>query len=762
MSEPRSRTTLIAILVGLAVLAWFPRSVEVLKRPYARDGEAWFSADPDGLYHARRVERALREGRVAETDPRMNFPHGARIPWPPYYDAVLATALAPFVPDAEPARSAWIERTTASAPRIFGVLTVLIAALAAWELAGAGAALVAGATVALCRGSINYSVIGTGDHHAWISLLAVVSLWALSRAVRTHALRSVRISLAWGALLGVVCGALIGSWVAAIVNVLFLQIALGWMLSRRAREPLPGVAVLGFTLHAVAALTLAPAVLASPWRAEFPWMAVNLSWFHIAQLALGAVVFVPLLLRGERELAPGTRAARLYPAAVALGLLALAGLLWVLDLAPARGLREGFEWVSRVNTFMDTVLESRALIGPGAESGVLFLALGYGVVVLPGALAIAAWRAWRARDDALVPWVVAALVLLPMALTQRRFSDALAAPMGVTLGVAALHFVPRRWHAVGAGLAFVLASAAQFPSARSAWRSLSAGRGEHIGGPTDGAVAEREAMAWIASHTDGSDAWSVLAHWDRGHTIEWAARAPSVATNFGSYIGIESYRDPPTFFLSERPSQAREVLERRKVRFVYAPTRLITVVASMCRVAAPELRDQFMRVLPNGRPAATERWYGTMAARLLFGGVPVAPSGAKVGVETEPLGDLRLVFVTKQREPEFPEPMTGLPMPAAFVWERVPGALVETHGAAGELLDLEFDVDFPASRYRVAWRAQATLDAQGLARVCVPYATDARNGEGQVTHARWSCGTRSGALTVPESAVRTGSTVVLR
>src|SRR5574341_1810053 len=95
---------LIGILVAAGVLAWIPRySVQVDRHPYGMGGQGWFSLDPDGLYHARRVERAIREGEVAQVDPWMNYPEGARIPWPPYYDLSLAAVFSPFVPAAEDA-----------------------------------------------------------------------------------------------------------------------------------------------------------------------------------------------------------------------------------------------------------------------------------------------------------------------------------------------------------------------------------------------------------------------------------------------------------------------------------------------------------------------------------------------------------------------------------------------------------------------------------------------------------------------------------
>lgn len=753
MNERRRSLALALVLASVAVLAWFPRSVEVLRHP--RPAGGWFSCDPDGLYHARRVERALGEGlHVAETDPRLAYPEGARIPWPPYYDLAVAVALKPFAPEDAVERHAFVERAVASLPRIFGIACALLAALAAWRW-GVAAALIAGATVAWARGTVNYSVIGTGDHHAWIALLAAALTFGMSHALASGALASRSRAAALGAALGVLAGVMLGSWVAALLYVINFQIVLGWMIWRRARTELSGVATFGLAFHVAAALVLLPAVLSSPWRAEFPWMVVNLSWFHPLELALGALVFVPLVAFERTALAPRTRLALAYPllVAVALGGLALVAVLT--DLAPARGIAEGLAWVSRADAFMDIVQESAPLVGARAEQGVLFLALGYGVVVLPFALAFAAWRAFARGADELLPWVVAVATLLPQALAQRRFADPLMVPMGVVLAFGAAGIVASSRRAWLAPVLVAAALLAQFPSARSTWK-LSNDPRAWVGSRFDHVLAERRALEWIDAHAGAARDWSVLSHWDRGHSIEWVAQCPSVSSNFGSYIGADSYADPSRFFLCENEADASAVLERRRVRFIYAPANLTEVVRSMVRAAAPQLRERYAPAQANG--AMTPAWYSTMAGRLLFGGVAtdVERQLAQVG---NPLETLRLVHVSPLFDGRRPHPVTRKPLPAGFVWERVAGAQVEITGAPDAELELALDVAYPANSFVLRWRASAIADALGRARIRVPYHSDAPNGDGAVVSATWKLGARSGALVLPESAVREGRVV---
>ncbi|MGB0330952.1 MAG: hypothetical protein ACPGPE_03935, partial [Planctomycetota bacterium] len=173
----------------------------------------WGSYDPDTLYHARRVARAVENaGWVSSFDPFLAYPDGAgpngpgtAIPWPPAYDLLLAAmargrapsidALLPSAagdPEGQPqgaseplvpATRRRIEQLVASVPMWCGALTALIAALASAGLASrlvpatragitaVAAALITGLTVAFTFGHVRYSHLGNGDHHAVISLM---------------------------------------------------------------------------------------------------------------------------------------------------------------------------------------------------------------------------------------------------------------------------------------------------------------------------------------------------------------------------------------------------------------------------------------------------------------------------------------------------------------------------------------------------------------------------------------------------------------
>jgi asparagine N-glycosylation enzyme membrane subunit Stt3 len=751
------------LLLLLAAMSWLARDA-LHQRIRTPDGAGWVTSDRDSLYHMRRVERLFREGGpVAERDSYLDFPHGSPIPWPPYYTWLVAGAVGPFLPEDPEARRGWIERRVASIPLIFGVGTTLLAALAARALAGTAGAWIAGAYHAFNMASIPYSRSGNGDHHAWITLLSGALLLFASRALRSEALERRSAGLGWGAALGLVAGLAVGSWTASLLSIMPFQLVLGWLILLHARRPRPGLPGLGLGFHLVAAGVLLPAVLTSPWPEVNPWMVVNLSWFHPAFLLLGAATFVPLLF-----LRPGTRALRSYPWSVALFLIALGLFLAGSDTGPARGIREGFEWLGRSDEFMSSVWESRPLVGKNAVHA-LPEVLGYGILLLPFSWVAAAHRAFRRDRLDLLPWVISLPFLFLEMARQYRFADALALPMAVLLGwgcveawnssrgrvlVRSLPGIRKlpEWGAYGILLSLVLLAQpeASAPLLRRAATGI----------PETGQVEQRSALAvrgmceWIRRHTPPSNDYSVLASWNWGHLIEWAADRPTIATNFGPYVGEEGFRHPDRFFMCEDPAEAEELLRTRRARYVLSTADIAGDLRRMIRRAVPHLERRYTDPSPLGDVKVRAEWFRTMGARLMFDGLTLSPDAGYAPVGA-PFDFLRLVHVSPLRDDRYR--LQGRSTPYGWVWERVRGAVLEASGDPGTELRVRIEVGYAAGRHELVWTRTAVADAEGMARIRVPYATESPNGDGVAAGpARWRFGGREGTIAIPERAVIEG------
>lgn len=759
------RVLLALVLAAVAALALAAREVHnqrITTLPNADASQGWFSFDPDTLYHARRVRRLLDEGLpVAGRDPLLAHPDGAAIPWPPHYTLLLGALLAPFAPEPGPERDAYLETGVAGAAAWFGVLQALLAAGVAWRLArtralGEGAAAAgaacAGAVVALCGASLHYSAFGNGDHHAIATLLMAATFALAGEAARPERLASRRAGLWLGAAAGACAGALLGTWVGAVVHVALVQAALGWLVVRATREELPGLAPFGLAFHLVALAVLAPAALASPWNVEQPWSVVNLSHAHLVWLALGALVFAPL-----PRLAAGSGMRRAWPWIV-LAALALGGLgLATLDAAPARGVREGFAWAARSDGFMDFIAESQPLLwGQAGSLAEGWRLAGLAPLAMLLLLPFAAWRALARREGDLLVWTLAAPVLLLQTLVQRRFGDALApiAAVLVGLGLAlvvargARRLAPLAWAALG----LCAGAALEGSAVARGVRRIAAG--EHLVRGPQAATwrAERALVRWLGEH--GAPG-AVLAPWYHGHAIEWVAERPSVATNFGSYVGVEGYLAPWRFLVESDPAAAEAILAERDARYVLVDGGVADHGIVMQRALG---LPQTLVVPTSQGPRAAPEWYASMAGRLAFEGRVLDVGRGTAG---EPLDFLRLVHASSEPHALPPSvsylpPGSGMP-PAGWIWERVPGAQVELHGAAGAAWEIAIELEYPGRPRPLVWSQSGHLGVAGAALVRVPYATDRPNGDGTAAGpARLQIGGVEHALDVPEAAVLGG------
>lgn len=746
----RRASLALLLVVVVAAVSWFAREAQN-RRVVLPDRAGWITTDPDSQYHMRRLERALDEGgEVAAFDPRLNAPQGAAIPWPPYYTRVLHAALAPFVPSE--GRAGWIERCVGSAACVASVLTSVLALLVAWRLAGATAGVAAGLLHALNGAAIEYGKLGNGDHHAFVSLLAGLVLALASAGFSGKTLASRQRGLACGALAGAVAGLALGSWVASLLLVVQVQLALLVLLFVQARRELPGLGAFALAFHAAALALSLPAILASPWTATFPWIVVNLSWFHLVYLAAGALLFVPLALQ------PNSARLRRWMPTVTVALAVLAA-LWTAfsDAAPARGVREGFEWVARVDSFMARIGESQPLVRDG-ELAPLLRTLGLAGFLLPlGWIVLLA--AVRKGEFELLPWVVALPLLAVQAFGQARFAEGLALALAVGLGVALARGMSAKLpenvpQAVRVALASVVALGLSWPAlARSVERWPL--RHEALRSERPATIGVRLATEWIGAQPPLAVNETVLALWSHGHVIERIAQRGSLATNFGSYVGEEGFRASPRLLLEEDERTLVSELERLNVRFAIVDSDLPNALNTLLDGVEPERRARYVASDTGKGGEVQPAWFRTFGARALFDGEVFGPEAAG----TRAWGRLRLVWSSPLLDPgralRGPRDLA----PAASVWERVAGAEVFARGDVGERFEVELDIVLPNGR-RLRWRDTTRIGDDGVAALRVPYANDAPNGTARVERAVGRVGaTRIVMLTIPLRAVLDGTRV---
>jgi hypothetical protein len=511
-------------------------------------------------------------------------------------------------------------------------------------------------------------------------------------------------------------------------------------------------------------VTLLPAVMQSPWQAVEPWSVVNLSLFHPFFLLVGTCVFLPLFAPAVER-----RLVRTYPWFVGVALAILFGsLLWT-GLGPGTGLQSAFSWASREDQFMASIHESSSVfddLGVGLRQ--LLLSTGHLLWLAPLALGLCLFSLWRGSNQ-LLPWCVALPLLLVQALFQLRFAEALVAPASVVVGcgIAACH---TRFLSDKKGLRFVvpflgllIGTAIQQPGVLEMVRYT-----EHSAGFAEATEfqqrhgAERRMGEWLRERPMEEGREAVLASWGAGHMIEWVAQRPTIATNFGSYLGEESYSFGPRVFMCEDDAALERLLAERQIGYLLLGSRQTEMLPDLIARAEILVPEQYLVGLKKGwKGGLRPRWFHTTLARLLLAGSET--SGGQQQESRAPFGFLRLVHVAPEMDPE--PALRGVVSRSArgWIWERVPGARLSFHGTAGSNIGVRFAVRYEGSQLRLDFEMHGVIGEEGRGELRVPYTTSGENGSGRVLPgAVYWIGVGDRRLVIPADAVLQGSTVDLR
>jgi len=675
------RAIALAVLATALVLGFVLRTAmapgHVLDTPLA-DGTDFLVDDPDAAYHLRRVELSLANGRVPDFDRFLSHPQGSPVPWPAAFSGALTlTVQRALEPDRE-GRSeiggfteAQIERLLAALPPWIGLGAVLATALAACAfMRGAKGRFVAAALAALVLATtpiaIWYGASGRIDHHVAIQLLFALQLGAVAVAVRsTEPVDGLTFALVAGVLTGTALVVWLPSALfAGLGGVAFFVAALAATGPLAAARRRAGI----LFLAATAAVVIVPAD-SSPWNATQPGSLVNLTMGVPLALLAACGPFVALEVAARLGWGRG-RAVGAALAALAAAVALLPGF--------AAGVAEGFAWASRGNLFMDVVAESRPLLGRGAPDAMLALSdLGPVGVLFPAVWLVLVVREILARRFAPERLLLLASALLwsVQTLGQRRFGDTFAVPLAIATAVLVHDLLGSgRRGAVRAGwVAAALVVLAALPGAYAvlsvppaehaallAWRTDVVGglRWMRTGTPSPG--------PWNAP--DARQDWGVLAHWGMGHMIEYHARRPTVATNFGSFVGQRGFVGAAAALVESDGEQFAERARELGADCVVVRARDVSDLASLARIAewAPKRRAELFERTPRGKA------YSGLAQRTALWRLGV--HDLPVGATAPELAGFELIHRSAALETVAGAPPSpGQPVgPRLSVWRRIP------------------------------------------------------------------------------------------
>jgi len=747
----------LVLLVGLAVrlVPW--------SMTFTPEG-VLFRSDTDPYYHALRAQRALAGWpRVAWTDPNMNFPYGAEIPWPPLFDFVIAAlAKAAGATAADPQRVAGVAALLAL------VLGVALLPLVAWlgkRLLGGGLWLDAALLVALLPANLRFGAVGAADQHVAELLLscgiflAFVSSWRGEGEAPPHPWKG-------PAALGLLIAAAFWNWLGSALYLLVLVgVTALWYIVAPARDAAARAmsralflgGLLGAALLAVSIMALAPAGALERGGLN------GLTGLHVAMCAVSAT-FGGLLLAASRRQKEGGGLRRLLDVAAA----ALVSLVPALLVPPLRdGILHGLAALSRGNPWYFSISEYRPILFSGVRTfggdlRTVLYAFGLGLIAMPLAL-VPMWRRWRRSESDrpalffLFFWGAAFFVLT---LAELRFQLYLAVPLALWIclalrGLAA--WAGQRW----SGRARVFGVAVPVLGVLLvASPALSYVRAGGYAAQQPGFESDLfPALRWLRSipATDPSRP-AVMAEWAVGHAVQYFAGKPVVTTPFGTEEGPLSpgsrggLEDWAAFLFAPSPEAAEAVLSRRRVGFVLLRSPKNEAISSF-GFAPPGTRpvaDLSMDWLKGPTPTARPEFLGLIPSRLYyFDGMRL---GEAAGLA---LGGYRLLYESPSTE------LVGNFPPAHLfkIFGVVPGARISLRGATpGGTVTARARIQTNQGRI-FEWVTAAPVDADGRAQLRLPYTTGA-NGLVQAGSYSISDGVHKGTLDLDEKDVAGGTTEI--
>jgi dolichyl-diphosphooligosaccharide--protein glycosyltransferase len=713
-------------LIGICLLAFLLRALSF--EGVFLDDSVLFAVG-DSYAHARIALYAFMNlPSILTFDPYINYPDGAVVPVPPLQDFLVA-ALARATGD-DPA---WLERVLAWWSPVVGSLTPIPVYLAARHVCGSGTALGAAALASTLPILATASHVGNADHHALQALLGASLLWLCLAAVSADG----RLRLLGAALVALRLGISL-AWSGAL---LYLCIADGLLLLVATFQGRRDVLAMLALSTAASGLALAAVVAALPTPAGGAFWALSLSWLYpLAQLGVALVAVGVWALEGRRP-APGAGArliglcgATLVVAAAILAWPGVrSGLLFAIGFLRGTGspgyavaeLMPLFPWMGRASgqpavnyfghfAYLIPVAPLAALLVPARDKRAeAWLLAGWTAIF--GALAI--WQVRYGLD--FTPAGSIAFALLLVALTR----PLAGARVNALRPVAAL--------GLGALLLAVPVYAVYLPPARHSVAAIF-GQGPDsrrmLSSPVGSMVQFLRTVRRVTPETSGylepgQPEYGVLCRTHVGHALHYVARRASASDGSMGIVGPENFAAAQRFFETRSEEEAVDLARRLAARYV------ITMFFPGIEPGSMEARLHFERGAGAGDEPPLEHF------RLVAEGPP----------QGRPLSDLLGV-----RRPRNVVPYR--------LFEVVAGAVLDVRTTPGTPVRVTLGLRTSVGR-RFTWAQEVLADANGVARIRVPYPNEADGPIVADGSYRVRAGERTYQARVSAREVRSGATV---
>ena len=296
-------------------------------------GSVWFT--DDAWYHMRLVENLIQHfPHRIYFEAYTYYPHGTVVPWPPFYDWLMAGA-ALIIGLGHPSQHL-VETVVAFTPAILGALTVIPVYFIGKELFNRWVGVISAAIlVVLPSEFLSRSLLGFTDHHVAEVLFSSVTILFLIMAVKRAREREISFShlvnkdwsvikkpLIYTLLAGVFLGIYLLTWVGGLmlVFIIFAYLGIQFIVDHLRGKSTDYLCIIGVLTFAIASIMAIPFL---------PETAIG----TISRVSLVIAILVPLGLSGVSRFMAGK--AFFKPVYYPLALLGIAGvsllIFWLID-----------------------------------------------------------------------------------------------------------------------------------------------------------------------------------------------------------------------------------------------------------------------------------------------------------------------------------------------------------------------------------------------------------------------------------------------
>jgi len=411
----------LAAIAGIIVFALFGVGLYLrVYFPYDQvfsDGSVWFKgADP--WYHMRLVENLVQHfPQRIYFDAYSYYPHGAVVPWPPFYDWLIAGA-ALIAGLGHPSLHT-VQTVGAFTPAVLGALTVIPVYFIGKELFNRWVGVISAAIlVVLPTEFLSRSLLGFTDHHVAETLFSAVTLLFLIMALKRAREREISFShliskdwavlkkpLIYALLAGIFLGIFFLTWLGAIMLlfITFVFLVIQFVVDHLRGKSTDYLCIIGVLTFAIAFIISVPFL-------------PKTTTGTVSQVSLIIAILVPMGLSGISRFM--VRRA-LKPAYYPLALLVIAPIalliFWAIDPPLVHSMLHGFR-IFTVHATSLTIQEARPLDITMAWSN-----FSTAFFISFVALVLLIYRAVKERSADKTLFLVWCVVILAATFGQRRF-----------------------------------------------------------------------------------------------------------------------------------------------------------------------------------------------------------------------------------------------------------------------------------------------------------------------------------------------------